>query len=112
MIKAALRRESPTYRMLHIAKHSYGASCIAAIVPAMIRCICRYRSKDDCKSDLAHYPTALARAQNELRDQIATQNCRLTKISMCAESVFLAEKPQRGSSPTAAFPVNLKFGGT
>jgi hypothetical protein len=41
-------------RMLHSTKHSYGASCIAAIVPAIIHCICRNRSKDDCKSDLAH----------------------------------------------------------
>jgi hypothetical protein len=32
----------------------YGALCVAAIVAAMIRCICRNGSKDDSKSDLAH----------------------------------------------------------
>jgi hypothetical protein len=79
MIKAALRRESPPYRMLHIAKHSYGASCIAAIVPAMIRCICRNGSKDDCKSNLAHIKLRSPALQNELPDQLAAPKCNLTK---------------------------------
>ena len=61
-------RASPTYRMLHTMKHSYGASCIAAIVPAIIHCMCRNGSKDDCKSNLAHIQLRSPAFQNELRD--------------------------------------------
>lgn len=52
--------------MLHITKHSSGASCIAAIVPAMIRCICRNGSKDDCKSNLAHIQLRSPRARKSI----------------------------------------------
>lgn len=79
MIKAA--PEAGVTNVPHAAHHEaqHGASCIAAVVPAMIRYICRNGNKDARKSNLAHIQTALGALQNELRDQIAAQKCRPTR---------------------------------